>query len=47
MTKWPQLTPKDIRDLTLAQVQLLLRGDGATTFKNMAEYQAWAQRRAR
>lgn len=43
MTRWPQLTPKDIRQLTLPQVHMLLSGGGNPTFKTMAEYKRWAQ----
>jgi hypothetical protein len=44
MTKWPQLTPKDIGELTPYQAEMLLSGGGQTmTFKNMAEYNQWAQ----
>lgn len=47
MTKWPQLTPKDIADLTPYQAEMLLNGPRNTslTFKNLAEYNAWVQQR--
>lgn len=46
MTKWPQLTPSEVKKLTLKQAEILLKG-GNPKFNNLAEYQAWAQQRAR
>lgn len=46
MERWPQLTPKDIRDLTPAQAENLLKGPNPT-FKNRTEYEKWARQRKR
>jgi hypothetical protein len=41
MTKWPQLTPKDVRDMTPACASRLLKPPETVSFKTMAEYRAW------
>lgn len=47
MTKWPQLRPKDIAELTPEQAIDLL-AEPNPTFKSKAEYQRWlAQRHKR
>jgi hypothetical protein len=44
MSKWPQLTPRDIRELTPEQASDLLV-DKTVTFKNRDEYNKWFRQR--
>lgn len=41
MSKWPQLTPADIRDMTPELGNRLLKQEQTQSFKTMAELRAW------